>query len=295
MKRTARRIAAKYPKLRSLAKPFVSTLNAKRTGKEQMRSQIAKEMSALMVEDPVIHVAEFSGEFRMSARSDLFKRVLINGSYEPELVHLIDRSIDFDRDVIDVGANIGFYTVMLAKRIAAERRVLAIEPTMNALIRLQSNIARNQVDLKVVVVHGVASDRSGEAELHVVPGLEEYSSIGAIVHPSIHDANSTAEAVHSFTLDELVVKYGLDPGFIKIDVEGGEKGVIEGAAATIATHRPIILAELSDSLLREQGTNAADVVSLLERFGYQVSDTDDEKIKPGSRPFSEVLCVPKSQ
>src|SRR3546814_5280958 len=99
------------------------------------------------------------------------------------------------------------------------------------------------------------SDTQGTNAIHVIPGMEEYSSIGAL-HPAARAENGVQEhTVASDRLDDLVIRHDLKPGLIKVDVEGAEGLVFRGAMETLNKFRPVILSELSDPLLRELGTD----------------------------------------
>jgi FkbM family methyltransferase len=252
---------------------------------------ITRRLGASIVGDVVLNLPEFSGEFACSPRSDLFARVVAQGSYEPGLAQLVRRHLDPRRDFIDVGANVGFYSVLAARSLPG-RRVLAVEPNPEALRRLAANLARNGVEAAVTVFAGLASDGSGEAELNLIEGMEEYSSMGKIVHASVAGKVSARLKVPAETLDRLVELYGLEPGLIKIDVEGAEKLVLDGAIATLTRFRPVILCELSPALLGPMGTSAGAIVARLEGLGYRIVDAEDPSLPPGSRDYGDVLCLP---
>ncbi len=149
------------------------------------------------------------------------KKILLSKDYEPEIVDLILRNIDPDKDAINVGANIGLYTNFLADKISNNSRVLAVEPTPNAFKLLTDNLLRNN-NSKVVLYNGIATNVSGKYKINVVPGNEEYSSIGEIAHLSINDKDHIIIEVKGETIDNLVKKHNLNPGIIVIDVEGAE-------------------------------------------------------------------------
>ncbi len=231
-----------------------------RRGLRAMRSEQSevyfKNLTSFLADDPRINVAEFNGVFTLSSRSDLFRRLVQYGQYEPELAACCKKLIDTKRDIIDVGANVGFYSVFFAKLLTESQRVLAIEPTPNALKHLKINLTDNKVTHKVVIFEGVALDTNCTIDMSYIENREEYSSVGVMDHPSIKDAPLKTISASAKTLDEMVDLYSLCPGFVKIDVEGMEHKVIEGMKKTMKAHRPIILAELSDPLLRKNGSSS---------------------------------------
>ena len=279
------------PSLKKILSP-VLILRQSFLKKRLSQKEIFQNFSELLCEDPIINVSEFGGRFAVDARSDIFRRILINKSYEPELVQHCLNFLDKTRDVIDVGANVGFFTVMFAKNIT-NKKVLSIEPTKNAIRRLRQNLELNDVIDRVDVFEGVASNQNGTVEIKTIEGKEEYSSLGEMLHPSISKESYVTESIISTTIDALVEQKSLDPGFLKVDVEGVEHLVFEGAQETIKNKRPIILSELSNSLLMENGSSSEEVINLIKKYDYDVFDPVDLIGEPGNKDFGDILCFPK--
>jgi FkbM family methyltransferase len=248
-------------------------------------------LAGLLAEDPILHIEEFDGNFALSPTSRLFRRLVEHGEYETLLTRRCIEWIDPARDALDIGANVGFHSVLFAKQLR-QGRVLAVEPTRNAQMRLHANLARNGVTSRVTVFEGAAADADGMIEIKTIEGLEEFSSIGAMAHPSIAGRGFSVEQVKTRTIDRLVAKHGLDPGFMKVDVEGFEASVFEGARATIERCRPVVISELSDFLLRRNGSSAQALVRWFEALGYEVLDPLHPGEPAGSRAFGDMLCLP---
>lgn len=252
---------------------------------------ILQNLQDLLTEDPVVNVREFGGFFRINAASHLFARIVRDRSYEPEIATLVDRFLPRDRDVVDVGANIGLFTVKFAKLID-QARVLAIEPTDNALLRLKDNITRNAVGERVILFQGVATDHDGSEEINYIDGREEYSTLGVLAHPSVAGESQQTKQVHAATLDALVAQHGLSPGFMKIDVEGAEHLVLGGAAGTLKHHRPIILCEICDPLLRNNKSSAEAVIEIIRNAAYDVFDAANPDRIAGEDAYGNIICFP---
>jgi FkbM family methyltransferase len=289
---TARKLLQQYPLLRVLLFPVQRMRARVYRKKKALQKDVVRNLRSVLVSDPLVSVEEFQGSFSIDRRSDIFERIAIDGIYEPDLVRDCKQYLDRDKDVLDIGANIGFYTVMFAKNING-RRVLAVEPTRNALERLRKNIALNRVEDRVIVFEGAVSDRAGKATIRVVPGKEEYSSVGVMEHPSILEEQHVSEEVESITVDELVARHDLHPGFMKVDVEGGEHLVFSGAKNVLSTCRPVILSELSDFLLTKNGSSSMDVINLIRQYDYDVLDPRDPSGPLGEKAFGDIICLPK--
>jgi FkbM family methyltransferase len=284
-------LAHRHPMLRRTLAPVQQLrqrwLLKQHAGANQMLARLVEAFA----EDPVLRVAEFQGTFAVSARSHLFRRIVEAGEYEPVLTRLCLELLDQKRDVVDVGANIGLHTVLLAKQLD-RRRLLAVEPTRNALARLKRNIDLNGVG-NVTVFEGVASDAPAWLDIKTIDGLEEYSSLGVMGHPSVTGVQFATQRVEARTLDQLVSEHGLDCGFMKVDTEGMEHAVFGGARGILARQRPVVLSELSDVLLRKNGSSALDVIRIFESLDYIVTDPLHPGETPGAREFGDIICIPK--
>lgn len=230
----------------------------------------------------VVRIPEFAGLFEFGCRSDILRCLLVYREFEPEVAEIVKQRVNPAKDVIDVGANIGLYTVLIAGLISESRRLLAIEPTPSALQYLRRNINRNGHARKVIVFDGVAAESRGSYVINVLDGREEYSSLGALVLPGLSEQKSTRVPVQGDTIDNLVETFGLQPGFIKMDTEGAEYRVLSGAVRTIQQHRPIILSECSDVMLTSSGASAQMLTDWLKAQDYTVS--------PATK--GEILAVP---
>jgi FkbM family methyltransferase len=244
--------------------------------------------------DIILHIEEFMGEFQFAPSSHLLARILVIGSYEPELAYVTGQHIDSKRDFIDVGANIGFYSVLACRRIPG-RRVLAIEPSAAAHSRLLANLQRNNVRDQCIVFNGLAGAGNMDRELQVVEGMEEYSSVAALKHYAVQGHAARVELVKQSTIDSLVTSHNLTPGFIKIDVEGNEMEVLKGAVETLRVHRPALLCEVADDLLSQNGSSSRELFSFLEGLGYELSDPMLPGLRPGRRGHGDVLALPKQK
>jgi FkbM family methyltransferase len=258
------------------------------------RVELYEWLRNVLMEDPVVKLSDFQGMFALDIRSDLFRRFVIERTYEPELAALCVTQLQSmgDRDAIDVGANVGFFTTLIAKNISIGRKVLAIEPTPNASRRLARNILQNNVNDYVIVFVGAASASSGRTEISIVEGKEEYSSLGSMSHPDICRDRFRKASVEIRTIDALVEQFALRPGFMKVDVEGFEHMVFRGAQKVLEKHRPIIISELSDFMLRRNGSSAEEVINIIKSAGYRVVNPFLPHLPAEISAFGDILCLP---
>jgi FkbM family methyltransferase len=218
----------------------------------------------------ILGVPSFEGIFEFGAQSDVLKRILVLGDYEPELVAQVRGNIDPTRDVMDVGANVGLFTVLASRIIRSDRRVFALEPTPGALRFLRANIERNNVS-NAVIFEGAASDQSGEFFLNIMPGREEYSSLVSTMYARHKGASVDQIAVRCEPLDFLVAQHNLSPGFLKIDTEGAEFKVLSGAVEALRRHRPVVVCERwPDEMILDAGGRPGQIEELLRSLDYDL-------------------------
>lgn len=222
------------------------------------------------------------GRFAVDVRSHILRKILLEKRYEPEIVSIILKHLDPSKDAINVGANIGLYANLLASNIQSNCKVLAVEPTPSAFSFLKGNLERNGNTSKVILFNGIATNAAGNYNINIVPGNEEYSSLGEMAHSGVVNKDFITVEVQGDTIDNLVSKNGLDPGVIVIDVEGAEFHVLKGAVETLKKFHPIIITELDDNLLSKQDSDSLQVLEFLVKMNYRVTNSEDKKI---SYPF----------
>ena len=275
---TKRRIRIAYqwsPLIHIILAPAIYARRALFGNMRDQQAKIIDRLGEILSDAPQVRLPQFRGEFFVGARSDIFRRIALGDSYEDYLVRYIEERIDIKRDAIDVGANCGFYTVLLAK-LLPDRKVISVEPTNNAVKLLRRNITLNRVSANVFVYEGVATDKEGTANINVIEGRE------AVPHQ-----------VAATTIDQLAGSTGISCGFIKLDVEGHECAVLKGARETLLNHRPVILAELVDPLLRSNGSSAYEMIEFMKGCGYDVVDPRDPTKFADSKFSGDVLCIPR--
>lgn len=283
--RISQRLKLQIRQFSLLQKPLEQLENSLRTIKRRRQGPAAPEADGFQLirgGTVRIEVPDFLGTFALDAQSHLFKRVAKQGAFEPECVAAVRRTLRADRDAIDVGANVGFYSVLFGHLIGTNQRVLAIEPTPSALRFLHENRESNDLSSKIEVFEGAAGEIKGTLTMEFVPGREEYSA-RQILHPSVSDQARTRLNVQVDTLDALVESKGLDPGFIKMDVEGAELFALRGASATLSRARPHLLLEYSPLLLQANGQSGTELLQYLSELDYRVEWITD----------AELLAVPR--
>jgi len=176
--------------------------------------------------------------------------------FEPEISYLVETFIKEDDIVLDIGANVGLHTVKFAQ-IAKKGHVYAFEPVREMADRLSQNCALNRLE-NVTIVEAALGSQSGTLPISVNisgAGLEGTSSLVDSVHVENHPENYKARDVPVRRLDDLVEGFGIDGriAFIKMDTEGFETYVFEGATETVKKNKPIMIVEAHSRRLKKAG------------------------------------------
>ncbi|GAB4495651.1 MAG: FkbM family methyltransferase [Anaerolineales bacterium] len=167
------------------------------------------------------------------------------GSYETGLQTALRDLIQPGWTVYDVGANVGYITLLLARRIGASGRVFAFEALPQNQVRWQTNVALNNLQARTHLFCGAVTDLSGQAAFLLGPSDDMGKAQG-----STGRALTYAESilVPSITLDDFIYRDGNPPPqAIKMDIEGGEVLALLGMRRTLKEVRPLILLELHGS------------------------------------------------
>ena len=199
---------------------------------------------------------------RKRARSFEFK--------EPETLTWIE-SFDSKDTLIDIGANIGIYTIYAAKR---GHRVIAFEPESQNFGLLNRHISLNNVD-NLVEAFGISIfDKSLVSKLNISKGNEvmEYGSSHHSFHTPTNEDGTEFNPIRrqgsiGITLDYFINMYGFTPNHIKIDVDGLEEKVLYGSKTTLNNSvLKSLLVELSPF-----NSNYKKLVSFIESFGFKIT------------------------
>jgi len=181
--------------------------------------------------------------------------------YEPEAMKAIRGLVNIGDCCIDVGANLGYYTISLANWVGPSGLVVAFEPFPGNFAILEKNVQLNQLH-NVMLERSALSNCSGSVQL--IYGVADRFSATPSIGGYAVEGNRVSVNVPSCQLDDYAAGLKKAPNFIKIDVEGAELAVLEGARRTLTAVRPILLVEIHG-----WGTDESEkVLQVLSDFHY---------------------------
>lgn len=209
--------------------------------------------------------------WHLDLREGIDFSIWLRGCFEPSTIAAYLRELKPGATVIDVGANMGAHTLEFARAVGPQGRVLACEPTAHVFARLLDNLEANPELRPRVYADQVMLMASLDEDLP--PELVSSWPLGS--DPE-RDRTSwgrpypTTGASVS-TMDRWVAEHNIDRvDLIKIDVEGNECAVLDGAVDVLHRHRPVIVCEVFAQPLMVQGRTVEDLLDRFEAAGYRL-------------------------
>ena len=164
------------------------------------------------------------------------------GTYEPELQAALRELIPAGAVIYDVGANIGYVSLLLAKAAGEQGRVFAFEALPSNLDQLRRNVALNAMEPRVTVVGNAVTDSSAPVRFLVHSSGGMGKAAGSAGRDDRYQSEIT---VPGLSLDEFAYARGNPPPqVVKMDIEGGEVLALPGMRRLLAEARPLMLMEL---------------------------------------------------
>lgn len=219
---------------------------------------------------------------RLSWRIGRARRRMASKSFFEKELFLIDNLVD-GGTALDIGANKGIYSYMLAKVCD---RVIAFEANQSLADKLRRALPRH-----CEVFAKAASDENGTATFYIPveqdSGTADRPNVGSMERP---EGPMREVTVETQCLDDLPVD---DVRFVKIDVEGHEAAVLAGAWGLMEAHRPTVLLEI----LNPNGSEARDIFKRFRSMGYQCMQLQNRELRaipqlPESNVYRNYIFLP---
>lgn len=179
---------------------------------------------------------------------------MASGKYDDYFFDLLAQLKPEGKTILDIGAHIGFDTLIFAKQVGKKGKVIAFEPNLFNRKRLELNCAQNPELKKRIEIQDVAvSNTIGTADFLMTDTVDGWTSSGSFLDTAhTHMEHKVYERELGFqrirvpvlTLDAFVQDQHLVPDILKIDVEGAEYLVLQGAKKVLLKHKPIVFMEL---------------------------------------------------
>jgi FkbM family methyltransferase len=192
-----------------------------------------------------------------------------SGRYETHVQDAFRRFLRAGDTILDVGANIGFFTMLAASLVGGDGKVIAVEPNRRNVRLLEASRRTNNFS---------------QIEIHNVAAHHEPATLVLNASYSNGTVSALSDDIHALMLSEIVPAQKIDTivdgrkvDFIKIDVEGAEMKALKGGVRTLVAHRPVIVSEFSHTGIHEGGEA---YLSWLADLGYKFAVLDGSERAP---------------
>jgi FkbM family methyltransferase len=196
--------------------------------------------------------------------------LLFNDVHEPFETRLIKKEVKKGDVVLDIGANIGYYTLILAKAVGARGKVYAFEPDPKNFALLEKNVKLNGYQ-NIELVQKAVSDKTETIKLFL-------SSINKGDH-RIYDSKDNRQSIeiHAIRLDEYFKSYKGKIDFVKMDIQGAEGKAFRGMRKLIKKNRKVkLISEFWPIGLKRSGIEAREYLQTLKAHGFKLFDIDEK-------------------
>lgn len=212
----------------------------------------------------------------------------VNGIYEPEDTMFVRRAVRPGDTVVDVGANIGYYTCYLARLVGPTGRVITFEPARDLFEILRDNVQFNGYG-HVQLENKAVTDHTGPLTLYVEEGRPEDNRI---FKDENDPAPRTEHTVEGVCLDDIPALREYPPAFIKMDIQGAEIFAIRGMRQVLRDSPEVcVLLEYWPYGLVRAGFRPEELVEELRKAGLEVRRADaDGQLVPVEASDQNALC-----
>jgi FkbM family methyltransferase len=210
-------------------------------------------------------------EIRLNTKEIIGRSLATQGVYDLIVSEAITRLLDPGELAVDVGANVGYMTAIMAGRVGPTGRVISYEPHPVIHQILAANVERWKAVAPITVIQRAVSERAGRMNLHIPEAFDGNCGVA-----SLEDIGGDVQQVETQRLDDSFDSNSVI-AFLKIDVEGHELAVLEGARGLLKSKR------IRDIVFEDHSGYPSPVSNLLESHGYSVLRL--------SRSFSKPLLL----
>lgn len=233
-------------------------------GKVPLVGFVYKRLYRLLNPDNLIKIREDGNIIYLDSRDEGVTPKLISHRYEIDEMRVFKSFIKEGMIVVDIGANIGYYSLAAAKLVGNKGLVYAVEPEINNYNLLLKNIEVNNYK-NIIPVNKAVSDKDGYCELYI----DNYNYGGhSFAKDNILYGETHSKKVETITLDTLLKDKKVD--ILKIDVQGAEGLIIKGGKNVLNNENIIVFMELWAKGSSNLGISSLELVDLLREYGFNI-------------------------
>ncbi len=193
------------------------------------------------------------------------------GTYEVPIQNIFAQHLQAGDVFYDIGANVGFFSIIAAKLVGNTGKIYAFEPGEGNANSIRHNARLNDFN-QIEVIEKAVSNTSGEGQLL----LAKYSGGHALTTADAPPDLAGEITIDLVSIDDLIAQNRITPpNFVKVDVEGAELDVLKGMSETIKTYQPTIIYEVDDGDRAGYERKYRELADFLESLNYQVTQIEN--------------------
>lgn len=222
----------------------------------------------------------------------LLAKLIYRGDFEQEELAYINKTLVAGDSFVDVGANIGLFSLYASQKVGATGKVITFEPSPKTFNRLKENIELNGCTNTHLHQLGI-SDKPGELSLNISgDGMDAWETFA----PDLNNRFQDQVKVPVVTLDDMLANENKEKiRIVKIDVEGWEKFVLKGAEQFFTTYSPIIMLEFTEENTQMAGYAVTELYDIVSMWGYTWYAIENGNLKPSPRkenyPYENLIAI----
>jgi FkbM family methyltransferase len=275
-------------------------------GKARLGASLCRLLTDYGNQDDCMVMARMrdGGLMRIDLRSRSEVWAYWTGEYDSAIIARLVACLSHGSVVMDVGANVGFYTVTLGKRLQElGGKLYSIEPVPSNYQRLTEQITLNGMEDTVIPCNLAFGDREGALQFAMESSYGGSTGNAVITTGNAYFANENADETvqrleaKMVRLDDFAREYDIQAcNLIKVDIEGAELMFLRGAESFLKRTRPIIYGEFNAYWMRQFGSTFRDIAQLVESWGYKYYKLEGRsRFVPVEQPhpgLEDVLLAP---
>lgn len=232
-----------------------------------------------LINDAPVFTRKIPQEITMilDLNSYIERQIYYFGFYRPWVLPFFEKMLFVNNNVIDVGANVGPYTLVAANKVGPGGSVIAFEPDPLCYRKLVNNVELNSFSW-VTTENLALNDTEDQVSFYTRRSCEDNQGQGSLVN---YDFHSDELLIRSTTLDNYLLMEPINSvDVIKIDTQGSEMKVLRGARTIIDKYRPNVLLRCHEEKVNMQNDSTVDIQLFFKKQGYKLFTVNQSEKKP---------------
>jgi FkbM family methyltransferase len=240
---------------------------------------------------PQITGTRYGFKMHINVGDFIGRHIYLHGDYEPGVSRMFSKILQQGSNIIDIGANIGYFSLLSSSIVGQKGKVFSFEASPSIYNNLKNNLTLNNAN-NVYASSNAIGDEEGEVEFFEANEL----NLGISSLRNLGEQASKKVRVKMITLDSYITDFPTID-LIKIDVEGAEMKVLKGMELLIDRDLPFIIFEVTDHMLKELGSSRIELLDWLKEKGYDLHQLTNKTIAPISEEEVQfnAFAVPKNK